>query len=204
MIVTKIEPFGKNRYRIYIDEQRAFVLYKGELSRYKVKEGEELGQESHREIVESVLVKRAKLRCMNLLKSMDRTEWQLRQKLEQGEYPQEIIDTAVAYVKSYGYVDDMSYASRYIDSRQQAKSRRQIICELQQKGIEKDVILAAYEEKAPVDESALIQRWLEKKHMEPQAAAPKEKQKMYMFLMRKGFSSREVSKALRGEEYGVC
>ena len=100
MTVTKIEAFGKNRYRIYIDERRAFVLYKGELSRYKIREGEVLGEESYREIVDSVLVKRAKLRCMNLLKSMDRTEWQLRQKLEQGEYPQDNIDTAVAYVKS--------------------------------------------------------------------------------------------------------
>ena len=204
MTVTKIAAFGKNRYRIYIDERRAFVLYKGELSRYKIREGEVLGEESYREIVDSVLVKRAKLRCMNLLKSMDRTEWQLRQKLEQGEYPQDIIDTAVAYVKSYGYVDDISYASRYIDSRQQSRSRRQIICELQQKGIEKDVILAAYEEKEPVDECALIYRLLEKKHMEPRAATPKEKQKMYMFLMRKGFSSSEVSKVLRGGEYDFC
>lgn len=201
MTVTKIEPLGEERSRIYIDERLAFVLYRGELSRYGVKEGRELPEETYREIMDTVLAKRAKLRCMNLLKVMDRTEFQLRQKLDQGDYPEEIIDLALSYVKSYGYVNDEAYASRYIDSRQASKSRRQITCELMQKGISKGVILAAYEEKEPVDEGALIRRWLEKKHMDTQTASPKEKQKMYRFLMGKGFSSQEIGKALRGEEY---
>lgn len=200
MTVTKIEPLGKSRSRIYIDEQLAFVLYRGELSRYRVKEGRELAEEDYREILESVLVKRAKLRRMNLLKSMDRTEYQLRQKLAQGDYPEEIIDTALAYVKSYGYVNDESYAGRYIECKQQVKSRMQITRELMQKGISGDIIRAAFEEKEPVDEKALIRRWIEKKRIDPATASPKEKQKLYMFLMRKGFSSREVSKAIRGSE----
>lgn len=197
MIVTKIEPFGKNRSRIYIDEQLAFVLYRGELSRYEIKEGRELREESYREIREQVLVKRAKLRCMNLLKSMDRTEFQLRQKLAQSDYPEDIIDTAIAYVKKYGYVNDVSYAERYIDSRRERDSRMQITRDLMQKGIAKDIICAAFEEKEPMDEETLIRRWMDKKHMNPETAAPKEKQKMYMFLMRKGFSSSEISRALR-------
>lgn len=197
MTITKIEPLGKNRSRIYIDEQLAFALYRGELSRYGIKEGCELTEESYREIMEEVLVKRAKLRCMNLLKAMDRTEFQLRQKLSQGDYPEDIIDIALGYVKSYGYVNDASYAEQYIDSRRERDSRKKIICDLMQKGIEKGIIEAAFEEKEPVDEEALIRRWMEKKHMEPETATPKEKQKMYMFLMRKGFSPGEVSRALR-------
>lgn len=197
MTVTKIEPLGKNRNRVYIDEELAFVLYRGELSRYKIKEGCELPEESYREIMETVLVKRAKLRCMNLLKSMDRTEFQLRQKLAQGGYPEDVIDEALEYVKHYGYVNDASYAERYIDSRQERESRMQITRTLMQKGIAKDVIRAVFEEREPVDEEALIRRLMEKKGMDPAAASPKEKQKMYMFLMRKGFSAGAVSRALR-------
>ena len=62
MTVTKIEPLGKERSRIYIDERLAFVLYRGELSRYGVKEGRELPEETYREIMDTVLAKRAKLR----------------------------------------------------------------------------------------------------------------------------------------------
>lgn len=37
MIITNIEAVTKAKSRVYIDEQLAFVLYKGELYRYKIK-----------------------------------------------------------------------------------------------------------------------------------------------------------------------
>lgn len=201
MTVTKIAAVGKSKSRVYIDEQLAFVLYRGELSRYRIKEGEELPEEVYQEITEVLLVKRAKLRCMNLLKSMDRTEWQLRQKLFQGEYANDIIDKAIEYVKSYGYVDDEGYADRYIEYRKNTKSRMQITRELMQKGVGKEIIQAIFEKNEPVDESELILKWIEKKRVDLELATPKEKQKLYMFLLRKGFSSDEVRRVMRGINY---
>lgn len=200
MTVTRIEPLGKNRSRIYLDERPAFVLYRGEISRYEIREGFELPEESYREIMEELLVKRAKLRCMNLLKSMDRTEFQLRQKLAMGDYPAEIIDQALAYVKGFGYVNDESYAERYIELRRERDSRMQITHALMQKGISKDVIQTVFEEQEPADEEEMIRRWMEKKHFDPETASAKEKQKMYMFLMRKGFSASEISRAFHSEK----
>ena len=45
MTVTQIEAmFGSgSRYRVYLDGQPAFVLYRGELSRYHIREGQPLG-----------------------------------------------------------------------------------------------------------------------------------------------------------------
>ena len=200
MTVTQIEAVGKNRSRIYIDEQLAFVLYRGELSRYGIKEGSEISRETYEEILYQVLEKRAKLRCMNLLKSMDRTEQQMKIKLRQGGYPEEIIDRAIAYVKGYRYVDDGAYASRYIDYRKESKSRQQLTQELLRKGISKEVIAQAFEEKEPADETAMIRKWVEKKKFDCTSATPQEKQKLYQFLMRKGFSSRDISKVIRGVE----
>ena len=151
MIVTGLEAVGKNRSRVYLDEELAFVLYKGELSRYGIKEGAELSEDIYREILDTVLTKRAKLRCMNLLKSMDRTEFQLRQKLRQGDYPEEVAERAIAYVKKFGYVNDRAYALRYIESRQGRDARRQIACDLRQKGISQDIIQEAFEEAEPQD-----------------------------------------------------
>ena len=82
MKVTKLEPVTKTKYKVYLDEQFAFVLYKGELSRYKKQEEVELSQETIEEIKTEILVKRAKRRALYLLNQMDRTEEQLRQKLE--------------------------------------------------------------------------------------------------------------------------
>ena len=41
MLVTKLEPFG-SRVKIYINNDFAFVLYKGEISKYGLKEGVEI------------------------------------------------------------------------------------------------------------------------------------------------------------------
>ncbi len=194
MTVTQIEPVGKSRSKVYIDEQLAFVLYKGELCHYGIKEGCVLSEDTYGEIMAVVLVKSAKLRCMNLLKTMDRTEFQLRQKLIQGEYPEEIIDKALEYVKGFGYVDDMSYARRYLECRQNTRSRAEISRDLMKKGISKEIIRTVLEETEAVDQTELIKKWIVKKHMNLQTVSAQEKQKLYMFLLRKGFSSSEIMK----------
>ena len=46
---------------------------------------------------------------MHLLNDMARTESQLRDKLKLGGYPSEITEAAIAYVKSFGYINDDAY-----------------------------------------------------------------------------------------------
>ena len=61
MIVTKVEPLSKTKYKIYLNHQFAFVLYKrGELRSYKISDGRELSEEELDEIREKILLKRAK------------------------------------------------------------------------------------------------------------------------------------------------
>ena len=110
MIVTDIVELDKKRNKIFIDGEFAFVLYKGELREYGIKANAELSQSSYEEIVGTLLSKRAKLRAMNLLQKKDYTEKQLRDKLKEGLYPQELVDEAIAYVKSYKYLDDERFA----------------------------------------------------------------------------------------------
>ena len=86
MTVTGIEEINNKKIRVFIDNEFAFVLYKGELRLYGIREGEEIGEEEYLEITGKILPKRAKLRSMNLLKSRAYTEKQLRDKLVQGEY----------------------------------------------------------------------------------------------------------------------
>lgn len=64
MRITEIVPVTKAKYRVVTDEQLAFMLYKGELSRYRLKENGELPAETFQEIFKEILVKRAKLRAM--------------------------------------------------------------------------------------------------------------------------------------------
>ena len=88
MIVTEIKPVTRKRSRVSVEGQPAFVLYNGELSRYRIREGEELPQSVWRELMEEVLVKRSRKRALNLLLKSDRTRSQLLQKLLTDGYPQ--------------------------------------------------------------------------------------------------------------------
>ncbi len=202
MTVTGIEEISQSRCRIYVDGNFAFVLYKGEIRLYKIREQEEISEETYRKITEEVLVKRAKLRCMNLLKSRPYTEYQLREKLRQGEYSQEIQDIAITYVKSFGYVDDVQYAKDYALSQTETKSRRAISESLMRKGIAKEIVeevFADLEEDGNMsDERKLAEKWMEKKKFSPEKADYKEQQKMAAFLYRKGIPMEVIRKAIRG------
>ena len=102
MVVTKVEMLTKIKYKVYLDEEFAFVLYKGELSHYRIVEGTLLEEDTVQEILQKVICKRAKLRAMHLLEDMDRSESALREKLRQGLYPPEAVEAAISYVKSCG------------------------------------------------------------------------------------------------------
>ncbi|MEG0961627.1 MAG: RecX family transcriptional regulator [Lachnospiraceae bacterium] len=182
MQITQITEIDKKRIRIELEDARVFVLYKGEARGRNLKEGEELSPEAYESIQKEILVKRACKRVMFLLEKMNRTESQLRDKLRQGFYQEEVIDQAIEYVKGYHYVDDSRYAMNYVRYQKERKSKRQIEMELRKKGIEKAVITVALEEEyAEQNEETLILKWVEKKHYSKESSDCKEKQKISIF-----------------------
>ncbi len=198
MVVTKVEMMTKIKYKVYLDEQFAFVLYKGELSHYRISEGALLEEETVQEILQKVISKRAKLRAMHLLEDMDRSEAALREKLVQGLYPEEAVETAISYVRSFGYLDDARYAMNFVQSRKSSKSRREILYQLCQKGISKETAKEAVEAGFDQeDETDAIRRILEKKRVDPGTATPQQMQKLYGYLARKGFRYEDIRQVIQ-------
>lgn len=200
MLITEIKELDKKRSVIKTDEDITFALYKKEIRNLNLEEGGELSGEAYENICNKILIKRARKRAMFLLEKMDRTELQLRDKLRQGLYGEEIIEDAVAYVKKYHYIDDERYARNYTNYQKERKSRRQIQMDLRQKGVASEQIELVLEtEYETENEQDLIWKWIEKKHYSGKDADLKEKQKIYQFLMRKGFPSQDILHAL--EQY---
>lgn len=201
MRITEIVPVTKAKYRVVTDEQLAFMLYKGELSRYRLKENGELPAETFQEIFKEILVKRAKLRAMHLLTRMDYTEAELEKKLMKGEYTPQAVKIAMDYVRSYHYLDDERYVTRYLSTYQGRKSRRQMQFELERKGIPRELIRRGQEamedEEGCADETDMIRQLLEKRCRNPKEADEKEKRRHYSYLMRRGFTSSEIQSVFR-------
>ena len=142
-------------------------------------------------------IKEAKQKALSLLNFMDRTEFGLRQKLREKSFDEKSIDEAVEYVKSFGYINDVGYAERYILNRQMSKSKREIYATLCQKGIRREDIELAMENcYDSEDELKAICRLCEKKYFVAEEATDAEKKRMYHYLLRKGFRSEEVCKVL--------
>ena len=204
MIVTKIEAVAKNKYKVYLDERFAFELYKGELSRYRVTVYEELSVEMYEKIRREVILKRGKLRALQLLNVMGRTEEQLRQKLRLGGYPEDIIDMVMDYVKSFGYINDQEYARNFIESRKDKKSRREIYASLCQKGVKGEDIDAAFQEcYEEHDAREAICTLLRKKGYDPENADRAETQKILGFLVRKGFRYEDIRQVIQVSDWNA-
>lgn len=200
-IVTDIQEFSGQKYSIYLDEEFAFVLYRGELYSYGLKCGKPIEEEKYQQIVGELLPKRAKKRCLNLLKSRAYTEKKLRDKLKEGRYPPKSIEEAIAYVKSFGYVDDYDYACQYISFHKERESRRRLEEKLKAKGIAEEILERAFAEvyeDGEEEELQLIQarRYLEKKGYQPGERDWKEKKKLFAFLMRKGIPAGIIRQVL--------
>lgn len=208
MIAAEILRVTDRKRKIVLEDGNSFVLYAGELKKYHIREGEEIPEEVLAEIHDDVLVRRAKLRCMNLLKTSDRTVRQLRDRLRHDGYPEEIAEKALEYVASYHYTDDRRYAENFIRQQSGRKSRKVIILELEKRGVDSDVIREAYsavgqenQEGDPfLGESAdleAIRKLVQKRGYDAAHASWEEQQKLTGCLMRKGFEAADIRRVLR-------
>lgn len=207
MTVTDIVEVNKAKVRVHLDGEAAFVLYKGELRTYQIKENSQITDDTYQKIMQEVLSKRAKSRCMHLLQTRDYTRKKLSDKLKQGEYPESIIAEALEYLTSYGYLDDTRYARNYISYHIQDRSRKKIEMDLIKKGISRTDIQNVFhelmEEGLEDNEEPLIQKLLIKKHFSTAEASLQEQQKMISFLLRKGFSMDKIRQVFNQTAEGL-
>ncbi|MGN0326719.1 MAG: regulatory protein RecX [Lachnospiraceae bacterium] len=207
MVVTKIQNFTNKRYQVWLDNEVAFVLYKGDLRRYKISEGAQLDEDTYELIQREVLSKRAEKRALHLLEQRDYTAAGLKRKLLEGGYSEENAETAIRQMESYHYLDDERYAAQFISCYAERKTKRAIIAKLREKGVAKEVIEAAYEkfeaEGNEIDEENLAKKLLLKRGYHGEQLEKRELDRHAAYLLRKGFSASDIYKAIYGlqEEY---
>lgn len=197
ILVLSEEAMTKGKIRVRLDTGLTCILYRSEQRQINAYEGSSLTREQYEILVHEILGKRATKRAMHLLEKMDRTEYKLREKLSEGGYPDEAIEDAIGYVKRYHYLDDERYARNYVFLAQDRKSRKKLSIELYQRGIKKELIDRILEEEYDADEKKQICQLLEKRGFDPKTCSEKERQKLYQFLLRRGFQSSDICKVMR-------
>lgn len=196
MRIISLEKGRGQKVYVNLEDRSRFLLYTGDIRRYHLEEGMELSQEFLLRIMEETLYRRARQKALAVLKRADQSESELRRKLKQSEYPEEIIDRTIDYVYSYHYLDDERYAKNYIRYKSGTKSRRQIVNELRQKGVSKEVVDTALDE-AEGDDIEAIRRAIGKKTSDVEALEYEQKQKLAAHLYCKGFKEEDIRRELK-------
>jgi len=137
--------------------------------------------------------------AFRLLKYRPRSEYELRQRFKRKGFTDSVIKETFLFLKEKGFLDDREFARIWVESRiKKPLGIYRLKQELKAKGIDKGLIeqiiqriSSRYSEAEVI--SDLIQRRLHRlKLIEPAKA----KRRIFLYLLRRGFSSEGIQEAL--------
>ena len=200
MKITKIEnQKNPERVNIYIDGNFSFGLMAEIQYKYNLTEGMEINSE----YIEKVLLEeehaKAKDQALRYLGYRQRSEKEIRDKLNKIGFSEDIIGNTILYLKEYNLVDDLEFAKYFAKDKINLNGfgPQRIKHELYRKGISSDIIQKVLEEDK--DEEYLRALELGKKKLPSYKNDDRNAKyrKLGGYLQRKGYSYECVSKVLK-------
>jgi regulatory protein len=186
-VITAIEPQKDSRERVnlYIDGKYAFSLSVVDAAR--LKKGQTLSEAEQQALDAQSNAQKAIYLSMRYLQARPRSTQEIRDYLDGYGYDEAAQTAACEYLTQNGYLDDASFARSWVESRERAKPRSASALrrELQQKGIDGDIIKAVTTPLDPEDSAyraALGQARRLKGYTQRDFT-----QKMTAYLARRGF-----------------
>jgi len=198
MKITKIEKQKNNqdRWSVFIDGEFAFGVTTEEVFVFKLTVGKEISEIELEKMIKEKDYSKAKDVALKFLSYRARSEKELRDKLISKEFDPVTIDRVIEFLKRYDYVNDEKFAKSYVRERIRLKfeGRKKLIYDLKQKGIKQEIIDHVLNN-TDINEIDHALKLLEKKVPDKTELGLKEKQRIYQFLLRKGFSYDIIQKA---------
>ena len=195
MIVTEIKQKGKSEsYYISFDGALYGTLQLETLVKNHIKLGCEIDEEQLKLIKEDDDNLTCFSRALKYISSRLKTEKQMLEYLRGLNYSQVAIDNAIKKLKNYGYINDEYYAKTFAEVYGQTKGKNYIKRELALKGVNKEHIEEIIQDKDDTDAClALCQKKLKTLK---QPLEQKDKQKLYRFLLSRGFDYETIRQTL--------
>lgn len=111
-ILTKLSPTKQGRMALFFDEEFAFSVDLETLAIFGLQAGMSFTDEEYAELVEKTQYKKAKDRAFKLLGYKSYTRWMLKQRLQQEDFPVEVVADVLDRLEELGLLDDLDYARR--------------------------------------------------------------------------------------------
>ncbi|WP_051914670.1 regulatory protein RecX [Thermorudis peleae] len=201
--ITRLVPRGRTGERIAIYLNDTFA---GEISaEVAAQQGLAVGQELDAASFASLLLrdeqKQALDAALRLIAARPRSAHEIRQRLQRKGFSTEAIDQAVAKLQEWRYVDDATFATLWVQSRQQARGRRRLLQELREKGVAPELAEAVL---PTADDELAAARQFVAKQAPRLTQVPKRvaRRRLAGMLERRGFSWQTIRTVLR--EVGIA
>ncbi|MCC7164932.1 MAG: regulatory protein RecX [Anaerolineae bacterium] len=185
--VTAVEPQVKrpNRYSLYIDDHFAMGLSAYVAAGVRV--GQELARADLDKLYSAEQLEQARDKALSFLAVRPRSEQELRRRLAQKKYSEEIITQVIARLGDVELVNDRDFAKFWVENREgfKPRSKRALQYELRQKGVSNEEIARAVKK---VDEGESAYRAAYSKALRYKELDAKTfREKLSGFLARRGF-----------------
>jgi len=188
---------NSNRVNIYLDDEFSFGLYVINAVRLKI--GQTLSQSEINTLQHEDQIESAYQKALNFIAYKPRTTFDVRKKLMDGGYPDQIVETILEKLLEKGYLNDQQFAENWIENKSLNKPRgkKLIRLELKQKNIDQEIIDEAVNQMEQEEELAF--RAAERYHkrllnLEEDVF----KRRLTGFLIRRGFSFSTVRPIVEG------
>lgn len=184
--------------RIFLDDRYAFSIPHDAYTANHLYDRDELTEEQVAHIKQDILVQKAREKAVSLLMTRDRSQHEIRTRLVKAGFDEDVAEKVVADLKAIGYIDDSRFVLKYASDRIRTKalSKRALRYELEQKGIDRDLIDVALKDFEP-DEEEIALRAAKKKFGKYDPCEKSVEIKILKFLMHRGFSYETASSVLR-------
>lgn len=191
--ITEITTQKNNadRCNLFVDGVFCCGLLKETAFKYSLKKGLTVSEEELKKIIEDDKIKQAFSVALSYVAKALKTKRQVKDYLLKKGYDDELSWKCVDKLKEYGYVDDVEYSKRYIESVGDKYGRKLIEFKLMQKGVRKDDICAAYDAVGIREVNPAVE--VAKKYLRNKEKTKENISKTYRYLVGKGFSYDEIN-----------
>ncbi len=187
----------ETRVNVYINEKYVFSISKLDVAFYNLKVGEDITKKIYDEIFENVVLAKAKMTAMSFLSYKDRSKREVIRKLKEKGYTKEVTKQTLKFLISYGYINDLEFAKKFVKQRVGVKGygKFKVVRELRDKGISDEIIEKVTENIVETEEEMALTLAM-KKARSLDLTEYKDKQKLFAYLQRRGYSFEIIKRVL--------
>ena len=203
MKITALQPQARDAERVNIHIDGTFRLALAAEIAYgaHLRVGQEITESALQELEARDQAWKAREAALVLLSFRARTGAELRRRLIQKQFPEDIVDRCVAALVEGGLVDDGAFAETFVRDRVRLrpKGRRLLVQELRSKGVdpeEAQEAVAEVFEREDVSETELALAAAAKWRPRAGEDQRKARARLHAFLARRGFGSDAIRSAM--------